>query len=151
MAFPPIILLLLYSLLLAALRHTHYVMLQIYKQYMQTLKCIRIPFCLLLFVIGMSFQSKLEILRASIVLRKSINVNISTPPRYYNTGKRLDQIYHARLRTSCSSLRQHLFSKRITDSPQCVCCSIEDTHHYLFVILISMYYSWRSVLIVWQK
>ena len=62
--------LLLYPLLLAALRHTHYVMLQIYKQYMQTLKFIIIPFCLLLFVIGMNFQSKLEILRASIVLRK---------------------------------------------------------------------------------
>ena len=61
------------------------------------------------------------------------NVNISTPPRYYNTGKRLGQIYHARLRTSCSSLRQHLFSKNIIDSPQCVCGSIEETHHYLFV------------------
>ena len=65
--------------------------------------------------------------------KKSINVNISTPPRYYNTGKLLGQIYHARLRTSCSSLRQHLFSKNIIDSPQCVCGSIEDTHHYLFV------------------
>ena len=65
--------------------------------------------------------------------KKSINVNISTPPRYYNTGKRLGQIYHARLRTSCSSLRQHLFSKNIVDSLQCVCGSIEDTHHYLFV------------------
>ena len=69
MAFPPIILLLLYPLLLEALPHTHYVMLQIYKQYIQTLKFIIIPFCLLLLVIEMSFQSKLEILRASIVLR----------------------------------------------------------------------------------
>ena len=70
MAFSPIILLLLYPLLLAALRHTHYLLLQICKQYMQTLNFIIIPFCLLLSVIGMSFQSKLEILRASVVLRK---------------------------------------------------------------------------------
>ena len=70
MAFPPIILLLLYPLLLAALRHTHYVMLPIYKQYMQTLNFIIILFCLLLSVTGMSFQSKLETLRASVGLRK---------------------------------------------------------------------------------
>ena len=65
--------------------------------------------------------------------KKSVHVYISTPPRYYNTGKQLGQIYHARLRTSCSSLRQHSFSKIIIDSPQCVRGSIEDTHHYLFV------------------
>ena len=70
MAFSPIIFLRLYPLLLAALRHTHYVMLQIYKQYMQTLNFILILFCLLLSVTGISFQSKLETLPASIVLRK---------------------------------------------------------------------------------
>ena len=69
-AFPLIILLLLYPPLLAALRHTHYVMLQIYKQYVQILNFIIIPFCRLLSVIGMSFQSKLEVLRASVILRK---------------------------------------------------------------------------------
>ena len=38
----------------------------------------------------------------------SLKSNLITPPRYYNTGKRLGQIYHARLRTACSPLCQHL-------------------------------------------
>ena len=66
MAFSPIILLLLYPLLLAALRHTHYVILQIYKQYMQT----QLYYNSLLpsvVVIGMSFQSKLETLPAQYI------------------------------------------------------------------------------------
>ena len=59
--------------------------------------------------------------------------NFITPPQYYNTGKRLGQIYHARLRTACSPLRQHLHSKNIVDNPYCTCGDIEDTHHFLFV------------------
>ena len=44
----------------------------------------------------------------------------------------MGQIYHARLRTNCSSLNHHLFTKNIIDSPLCTCGSIEDTHHFLF-------------------
>ena len=47
---------------------------------------------------------------------------------------RLQKIkYHARLRTACSPLRQHLHSKNIVDNPYCTCGDIEDTHHFLFV------------------
>ena len=53
-------------------------------------------------------------------------------PSYYFDGKRLGQIYHARLRTNCSSLNQHLFSKNIIDSPLCACGAVEDTTHFLF-------------------
>lgn len=67
------------------------------------------------------------------VFETTINSNIILPPSYYFIGKRLGQIHHARLRTKCSSLRQHLFSKNIIDCPRCVCGSIEDTHHYLLV------------------
>ena len=42
------------------------------------------------------------------IFKNRLNPNLITPPRYYNTGKRLGQIYHARLRTACSPLRQHL-------------------------------------------
>ena len=55
------------------------------------------------------------------------------PTKFYFTGKRLEQIYHARLRTNCSPLNQHLFSKNIIDSPTCACGAVEDTYHYLFV------------------
>ena len=44
----------------------------------------------------------------------------------------LGQIYHARLRTNCSSLNQHLFSKNTIDSPLCACGAVEDTAHFLF-------------------
>ena len=67
------------------------------------------------------------------IFKNRLNPNLITPPRYYNTGKRLGQIYHARLRTACSPLRQHLHSKNIVDSPYCTSCDIEDTHHFLFV------------------
>ena len=53
-------------------------------------------------------------------------------PSYYFDGTRLGQIYHARFRTNCSSLNQHLFPKNIIDSPLCVCGAVEDTTHFLF-------------------
>ena len=68
------------------------------------------------------------------IFKNSLTSNLITPPRYYNTGKRYPgQIYHARLRTACSPLRQHLHSKYIVDNPYCTCGDIEDTHHFLFV------------------
>ena len=67
------------------------------------------------------------------IFKNKLNSDMITPPRYYNTGKRLAQILHTRLRTKCSALRQHLHSKNIVDSPECDCGLIEDTKHYLFV------------------
>ena len=67
------------------------------------------------------------------IFKSSLKSNLITPPRYYNTGKRPCQIYHARLRTACSPLSQHLHSKNIVDNPYCTCGDIEDTHHFLFV------------------
>ena len=54
----------------------------------------------------------------------------SKPPSYYFEGSRLGQIYHARLRTGCSSLNQHLVSKNIINNSLCVCGSVESTNHY---------------------
>ena len=62
-----------------------------------------------------------------------LNSNIKSPPKYYFHGTQIGQIYHARLRTNCSSLNQHLFSKNIVNSPLCRCVAIEDTQHFLFV------------------
>ena len=67
------------------------------------------------------------------IFKNKLKFNLITPPRYYNTGKRLGQILHARLRTACSPLRQHLHSKIIVDSPYCTCGDIKDTHYFLFV------------------
>lgn len=65
--------------------------------------------------------------------KSKINANLNVPPKYYFIGKRLGQVHHARLRTNCSSLNQHLFSKNIIDSHMCTCGSIEDTHHFFFL------------------
>ena len=67
------------------------------------------------------------------IFKTRINNNVSLPSSYYFTGKRLGQIYHARLRNKCSSLRHHLFSMNIIECPRCICGAVEDTHHYLLV------------------
>ena len=61
-----------------------------------------------------------------------MNKNIQKPPRYFTVGFRFAQIQHTRLRTSCSSLNHHLFSKNIINDPYCQCGSVETTKHYLF-------------------
>ena len=69
------------------------------------------------------------------IFKTRIKNNISLPPSYYFTGKRLGQIYHTRLRTKCSSLRHHLLSKHIIECPRCICGSVEDTRSPLSVSL----------------
>ena len=64
--------------------------------------------------------------------KRKLNADNTKPPSYFNSGSRLGQIYQARLRTHCSSLNEHLFTKNIVDSPLCVCGEVENTHHYLF-------------------
>ena len=60
-----------------------------------------------------------------------INKNIRKPPKYYMVGDRFAQIQHTRLRTSCSSLNHHLFSKNIVNDSHCLCGTVETTKHYL--------------------
>ena len=63
--------------------------------------------------------------------KRGLSVNRHSPPAHYNAGKRLGQIYHSRLRTKCSSLNEHLFSRNIVDSSLCTCGSVEDTKHFI--------------------
>ena len=60
-----------------------------------------------------------------------MNSNTSSPPLYYYTGNRPSQIFHTRIRTHCSALNQHLFSKNIIPSPLCDCGGIENARHFL--------------------
>lgn len=61
-----------------------------------------------------------------------MNKNLQKPPKYFTIGIRFAQIQHARLRTSCSCLNQHLFSKNIVTDPYCHCGAVETTKHFLF-------------------
>lgn len=55
------------------------------------------------------------------------------PPKFFDTGSRMGQILHARLRMECSSLNSHLYRKNIVDSPSCACGDFESSYHYLFI------------------
>ena len=64
-------------------------------------------------------------------LKSHLDRDHQQPPKYYNYGKRKEQILHTRLRLNCSSLNHHLFSKNIIDDPHCTCGDIESTSHFL--------------------
>ena len=65
------------------------------------------------------------------IFKHRLNVSIKKPPKYFCTGQRTLQIHHTRLRTKCSSLNNHLFTKNIIEDPSCLCGALEDTEHYL--------------------
>ena len=59
-----------------------------------------------------------------------LNQNLPVIP-----GIRKNQIWHTRIRTGCSSLKNDLFLKNIIDSPQCTCNSgeVENAYHFFFI------------------
>ena len=61
-----------------------------------------------------------------------LNRDRIAPPSHYYAGTRDGQIYHMRLRTSCSTLNHHLYSKNIIQSPLCACGAVDNTKHFLF-------------------
>ena len=63
--------------------------------------------------------------------KRQLNKDNIKVPIYYSSGNRQLQIYHTRLRTNCSSLNQHLYSKNIIADPSCACGSVESTKHFL--------------------
>ena len=65
------------------------------------------------------------------IFKNRLNASITKPPKYYSTGQRTLQIHHTRLRTKCSSLNSHLFSKNIIEDPSCLCGALENIQRYL--------------------
>lgn len=63
--------------------------------------------------------------------KQSLNTVDLKKPSYYFIGERIGQIHHSRLRTNCSILKEHLFTKNIVNDPQCACGAIETTSHFL--------------------
>ena len=61
-----------------------------------------------------------------------LNNNLKKPPKYYDTGPRIGQILHTRLRMECSSLNAHLYRKNIIPSPTCSCRGFESIYHFFF-------------------
>ena len=73
----------------------------------------------------------LEVRQSSSIqtFKYQLNKNLKRPPKCYYVGNRLSQIRHTRLRTDCSALNYHLFSKNIVDSPHSACGAVETTKH----------------------
>ena len=71
-----------------------------------------------------------------------LNSNRNPPPRYYSEDKGLAQILLSRLRTNCSSLNQHLYSKNIVQSVLCARGSIKDKGHFL--LHCPLYHNYRQ-------
>ena len=61
-----------------------------------------------------------------------LNRNNVIIPSYFYKGIRKAQVLHTRLRTNCSALNHHLFSKNIVDTSLRSCGSIENNFHFLF-------------------
>ena len=63
--------------------------------------------------------------------KSQLNKDNMKVPKYFNVGNRTLQIYHLRLRTNCSSLNFHLYSKNLTESPICIRGDVESAKHFL--------------------
>ena len=50
---------------------------------------------------------------------------------YFNTGFRVGQILHTRLRLECSALNNDLYRRNLICSPLCECDEIETATHYI--------------------
>ncbi|CAC5418083.1 unnamed protein product [Mytilus coruscus] len=61
-------------------------------------------------------------------------------------SSRLGQIYHARIRTESSSLRDHLYQKNLESDPFCKCKQIETSEHFL--LNCPIYHRTREALFV---
>lgn len=58
-------------------------------------------------------------------------------PSYFYIGDRFLQIHHTRIRNSCSSLNNDLFTNHLRESPQCNCgYHCEDAEHFFFRCLL---------------
>ena len=69
-------------------------------------------------------------LDALSAFKRYINRDKPNPNKLYFFGERKIQVIHARLRTKCSSLHQHLYFRNLIDSPLCDCGKIESNQHY---------------------
>jgi hypothetical protein len=79
-----------------------------------------------------ALPTEVQNLRSLFAFKSHLRRSSSSCPIYFYEGDRKWQIFHARLRTECSSLNQHLFKKNISPSPLCQCGIVESNYHFFF-------------------
>ena len=67
-----------------------------------------------------------------------LNRDMNKPPKYYNTGTRMGQILHTRIRLECISLNAGLYRKNIVPELTCQCGGFKSSYHFFFVFPIFM-------------
>ena len=100
---------------------------------------VQIHNCLLQFVHSIRYQTIYCLPEATrdlnIVESFTNQLNFEFSPisklHEYSLGNHIEQIYHARLRTGYSTLKLHLYSKRIIENTL-YNCEIEDPYHFVF-------------------
>ena len=105
--------------------------------------CVRLFICALWSTAGkgltswLSFVVNPDIRNAGTLdaFKLKLNQNLPVIPKHYYSGIRKYQIWHPRIRTGCSLLKNDLFLKNIIDSPLCTCNSgdIENAYHFFFI------------------
>ena len=68
--------------------------------------------------------------------------NDTKVPSYYNSGKRMEQIIHCRLRLEMSDLNFGLFNRHLTENQSCACGHPFETAEH-FLLLCRNYYDIR--------
>ena len=79
-----------------------------------------------------SLPSEVQQASSVAVFKSSLNGDLHTPPKYFNSGWRKSQILQARLRMGCSSLNSDLYRKHIVPSPSCQSEQFESAAHFFF-------------------
>ena len=86
-------------------------------------------------ICGVFFVSKDNLLDV-YTFKSHLNSNLNAVPKSFIDGKRLGQIYHARLRMRCSSL-MHIYFLKVLSTVLCAFVEhfffffFEDTQHFL--------------------
>ena len=65
--------------------------------------------------------------------KRLLNRNLIQPPKYFNSGFRIGQILHARLRLGCSSLNSDLYRKNIVNNASCSCGGFKSAYHFFYM------------------
>ena len=67
------------------------------------------------------------------LFKRLLNRNLIQPPTYFNSGCRIGQILHARLRLGCNSLNSDLYRKNIVNNASCSCGGCESAYHFFYM------------------
>jgi hypothetical protein len=85
--------------------------------------------------------------KTSAAFKNKLDKDKIKVPKWYYTGDRPLNIYHARLRMLCSSLNDHLYSHiHVIESPECACGNIRENNKHFF-LECPMYVNERQVML----